>query len=94
MSVQIERLQEEDIALEEDQEKVYRLIVYNDDINTFDHVIETLIKVCKHEVIQAEQCTYIVHYKGKCAVKHGSHEEMKLMKDQIISRGITATVER
>jgi ATP-dependent Clp protease adaptor protein ClpS len=42
------------------------LIVYNDDVNTFDHVIDSLISVCKHEIEQAEQCTYIIHYKGKC----------------------------
>jgi ATP-dependent Clp protease adaptor protein ClpS len=45
------------------------LIIYNDDYNTFDYVIESLVKVCKHEVIQAEQCTWIIHYNGKCAVK-------------------------
>ena len=56
----------------EDSDDPRNLVVYNDDFNTFDHVINTLIKVCKHEVHQAEQCTYIIHYQGKCAVKNGS----------------------
>ena len=52
------------------------LVVYNDDVNTFDHVIESLIKVCKHQVVQAEQCTWIIHNNGKCQVKHGSFEKL------------------
>ena len=55
------------------------LIVFNDDVNTFDHVIESLIKVCKHKPIQAEQCTLIVHYKGKCQVKRGDYETLEPM---------------
>lgn len=50
------------------------LIVYNDDVNTFDHVIESLVKVCRHDTVQAEQCTYIIHFNGKCQVKRGSYE--------------------
>lgn len=66
------------------------LIIYNDDHNTFDHVITTLIKVCKHSQEQAEQCTYIIHYKGKCAVKKGTLRELKPMKEAICEAGITA----
>jgi len=69
------------------------LIVYNDDFNTFDHVINTLIKVCKHSVEQAEQCTYIIHYKGKCAVKKGTVDELKPMKDSICDAGIDAKIQ-
>ncbi|NJO03734.1 MAG: ATP-dependent Clp protease adaptor ClpS [Bacteroidia bacterium] len=68
------------------------LIVFNDDVNTFDHVINTLIDVCNHTPEQAEQCTWIIHYKGKCAVKHGSFEELKPMRDAICDRGISAEV--
>ena len=69
------------------------LVVFNDDINTFDHVTRTLIKVCKHTPEQAEQCTLIIHYKGKYAVKEGAYNVLKPMRDTIVERGINATVE-
>ncbi len=68
------------------------LIVYNDDVNTFDHVIQTLIKVCKHSPEQAEQCTLLIHYKGKCTVKLGNFEELKPMRQGICDRGISAEI--
>lgn len=68
------------------------LVVFNDDVNTFDHVINTLIKVCKHSVEQAEQCTMLIHYKGKCIVKHGSFTELRPMCEGILDAGITATI--
>jgi len=69
------------------------LIVWNDDVNTFEWVIETLIQVCGHSYEQAEQCAYFIHFKGKYAVKQGSYEELKPMCDAITERGIGATVE-
>ena len=69
------------------------LVVYNDDFNTFDHVIETLIKVCKHASQQAEQCTYIIHYKGKCAVKNGSFLQLRPMRQGIADAGLKAVIE-
>nr|WKN38382.1 ATP-dependent Clp protease adaptor ClpS [Tunicatimonas sp. TK19036] len=69
------------------------LVVLNDDYNTFDHVINTLIKVCKHTNEQAEQCTLIIHYKGKCAVKKGTFEELKPMCDAIHDAGIGAEIQ-
>ena len=69
------------------------LVLWNDDVNTFDWVIETLMHVCGHTEEQAEQCAYIVHFKGKCNVKNGSYEELKPLCDQITERGIGATVE-
>jgi ATP-dependent Clp protease adaptor protein ClpS len=69
------------------------LVVHNDDFNTFDHVINTLIKVCKHNPQQAEQCTYIIHYSGKCKVKSGTYEFLKPMKQGVIDAGIKATIE-
>ena len=69
------------------------LIVFNDDFNTFDHVIESLIKVCKHKPIQAEQCTWLVHYKGKCQVKRGEYEELEPMCTALLDRGISAEIQ-
>ncbi len=69
------------------------LIVYNDDVNTFDHVIESLVKVCKHDSIQAEQCAHIVHYKGKCQVKHGTFSKLEPMCTALLDRGISAVIE-
>ncbi|NRA11410.1 MAG: ATP-dependent Clp protease adaptor ClpS [Crocinitomicaceae bacterium] len=69
------------------------LIVYNDDYNTFDHVIDSLIKVCKHKPIQAEQCTWLVHYKGKCQVKRADYDTLEPMCTALLDRGISAEIE-
>ncbi len=69
------------------------LIVFNDHVNSFDHVIESLVMVCKHDVIQAEQCTWLVHYKGKCQVKKGDYEELEAMCTGLLNRGITAEIQ-
>jgi ATP-dependent Clp protease adaptor protein ClpS len=69
------------------------LIVFNDDVNTFDHVIESLIKVCKHEVEQAEQCTWIIHFNGKCQVKRGEYEKLEPMCTALLERGISAEIQ-
>jgi ATP-dependent Clp protease adaptor protein ClpS len=71
----------------------YHLIVWNDDVNTFEWVIQTLIEVCGHEKEQAEQCTLIIHFKGKCSVKTGEYEMLKPMCEGITDRGIGATIE-
>jgi ATP-dependent Clp protease adaptor protein ClpS len=71
----------------------YMLIVWNDEVNTFDWVIKTLVEVCRHEPEQAEQCAILIHYKGKTDVKRGAYEELKTMCEAIIDRGIGATVE-
>lgn len=68
------------------------LVVFNDDFNTFEHVIETLIRVCKHTAEQAEQCTWIIHHRGKCTVKTGSFEELQPMRQAICERGIDAKI--
>ena len=78
-------------VLEEDID-VKDLVVFNDDFNTFQHVIDTLIRVCKHTAEQAEQCTMLIHFKGKCAVKTGLFEELKPMKDAICDAGIDAKI--
>jgi ATP-dependent Clp protease adaptor protein ClpS len=69
------------------------LILYNDDVNTFDHVINSLVKVCQHDPIQAEQCAWIVHLNGKCKVKNGYYEELEPMCTALLDRGISATIE-
>jgi ATP-dependent Clp protease adaptor protein ClpS len=68
------------------------LVVYNDDFNTFDHVIESLIHVCEHHPIQAEQCTVIIHNNGKCQVKRGTYEALVPLCTALHDRGITAEI--
>ncbi len=68
------------------------LVVFNDDVNTFDHVIETLIRVCEHTPEQAEQCTLIIHYKGKCTVKTGTFDFLRPMREAICEVGIDARI--
>ena len=74
------------------EQKSHELVLHNDEVNTFDFVIETLIEVCGHEPMQAEQCTLIVHHKGKCAVKKGAFEALKPLQQEIINRGLNATI--
>ena len=76
-----------------DLEKTYHIIVWNDEVNTFEWVIETLIDICGHTQEQAEQCSMIIHTKGKYAVKEGSYEILKPQCDAITERGINATIE-
>ena len=73
--------------------KSYQIIVWNDEVNTFEWVIETLIDVCKHSTEQAEQCAMIIHTKGKYAVQQGSYDTLKPNVDAITERGISATLE-
>ena len=68
------------------------LVVFNDDVNTFDHVINTLMKVCRHTPEQAEQCTLLIHYRGKCTVKNGNFNFLKPMRDAICEEGIDARI--
>jgi ATP-dependent Clp protease adaptor protein ClpS len=74
-------------------DKQFQIVVWNDDVNTFDWVIETLIKVCGHTPEQAEQCALFIHTKGKYAVKNGDYDELKPQTDAITERGIDATLE-
>ena len=81
---------EEEVIL--DDVKLYSLVVFNDEVNTFDHVIDTLIEYCDHTYEQAEQCTVIIHFKGKCAVKNGDFEELAPIRKAITGRGISAEI--
>jgi ATP-dependent Clp protease adaptor protein ClpS len=77
----------------EELDKMFSLVVWNDEVNTFEWVIKTLVDVCGHSEEQAEQCAMIIHTQGKYAVKHGRYEELKPQCDAITERGIGATVE-
>ena len=90
---QPQREYEEEVAVMEITEEENKLVLWNDDVNTFDFVIESLIKICKHTLEQAEQCTILVHYKGKCTVKTGSMELLKPMHEKLISRGLTSEIQ-
>ena len=80
----------ESLVLEEDVKKLSEIILFNDDVNTFDHVIATLIDVCDHTPEQAEQCSLIVHYKGKCTVKTGEYEDLKPRCSKLLQAGLSA----
>ena len=71
----------------------FNLIVWNDNVNTFDWVIKALVEICGHTEEQAEQCAYIIHFQGKYAVKQGDYDTLKPMREAIVERGINATIE-
>tara|TARA_B100000780_G_scaffold61190_1_gene39404 strand:- start:4164 stop:4439 length:276 start_codon:yes stop_codon:yes gene_type:complete len=86
-----EKISEKELVMTEtDHEN--EIILYNDDENTFDHVIKTLIKVCDHSSEQAEQCSLIVHYKGKCGVKSGSISDLKPRCTKLLQAGLSAEI--
>jgi ATP-dependent Clp protease adaptor protein ClpS len=88
-----EKIQEQiDLALAEQNANQHEIVMYNDDVNTFDHVIETLMRVCKHTAEQAEQCSLIIHYKGKCTVKTGELEELIPQCTQLLEAGLSAEI--
>lgn len=84
---------EEDIDVLTIEENQCSLIVWNDEVNTFEWVIDTLIEICNHSQEQAEQCAMLIHTKGKYAVKKGSFDELKPKCDAITDRSIGATIE-
>ncbi len=82
----------EEILSESDSLHENEIILYNDDVNTFDHVIDTLIRVCDHSLEQAKQCSIIVHYKGKCSVKSGSYSDLKPRCTKLLEAGLSAEI--
>lgn len=84
---------EEDVLVAEQVEKSKSIIVYNDDYNTFDHVIKCLVKYCGHTPVQAEQCTIIIHHNNKCSVKNGDLKTLKPIKEALCENGLTANIE-
>ncbi len=83
---------QEDFDVAEKEVPKHEIILFNDDIHTFDYVIESLIEICEHTPEQAEQCTFLVHYKGKCAVKTGEYEELKPQCTRLLQRGLSAEI--
>lgn len=69
------------------------LVLHNDDVNTFDFVIDSLIDVCRHNTEQAEQCAYITHHKGKCDVKKGAYDLLVPMKEKLFGKGLSVTID-
>lgn len=80
----------EQVLVEPDKE--HEIILYNDDVNTFDHVIQCLIKICDHTFMQAEQCAYLVHFTGKCSVKTGSLKDLIPRCTALLEEGLSAEV--
>jgi ATP-dependent Clp protease adaptor protein ClpS len=78
--------------IKEKDEALKELILYNDEVNTFDFVIETLMDVCEHDQTQAEQCAMIAHYKGKCPVKSGTFADLKPLKEEMTRRKLTVSI--
>jgi len=83
----------EEVKIEELLGNQNTIVLFNDDVNTFDHVIETLVKVCKHEALQAEQCAMLVHYKGKCDVKSGEINDLVPMCSALLDAGLSAEIQ-
>ncbi len=88
-----EKIQEQvDVSILEQEVPQYEIILFDDDFHTFDYVIDSLIDVCEHTLIQAEQCTMLVHYKGKCGVKTGEYKELETKCSQLLELGLTAEI--
>lgn len=86
-----EKIQEH-VDLQEKKVDQYEIILHNDDVNTFDFVIDALMDVCEHTLIQAEQCTILVHYKGKASVKSGTYIELKPSCSKLLDLGLSAEI--
>ena len=88
-----ETIEEQDVDVITDREKTYQIVIWNDEVNTFEWVIETLIDVCGHSEEQAEQCALLIHTQGKYAVQQGNFRKLKPKVEAIVDRGINATLE-
>lgn len=85
------KIQEEIDVLEQETNQ-FEIVLFNDEVNTFDFVIDSLIEVCEHTLEQAEQCTLLVHYKGKCTVKTGEYNDLKSRCSKLLSKGLSAEI--
>jgi ATP-dependent Clp protease adaptor protein ClpS len=83
---------EELLVLSEVQDG-FSIVIYNDDVNTFDWVIRCLVQLCDHDIFQAEQCAWFIHNNGKYAVKHGSYDQLRPICEALCDRGLSATIE-
>ena len=82
----------DELLLETEVDKENQIILYNDEVNTFDWVIESLISICDHDRMQAEQCSLIVHHNGRCSVKEGGFDQLRPMCEALLDRGLSATI--
>jgi ATP-dependent Clp protease adaptor protein ClpS len=85
------KIQEEVDTLEKETNQ-NEIVLFNDDVNTFDHVIDSLVEICDHTLEQAEQCAMLVHYKGKCTVKTGEYNDLKPRCTQLLTKGLSAEI--
>ena len=83
---------QEAIDVLEELTNKHEIVLFNDDVNTFDFVIDSLIEVCEHTLEQAEQCTLLVHYKGKCTVKTGEYDDLKPRCTRLLTKGLSAEI--
>jgi len=83
---------EKKLQVETDEQHLNEIVLYNDDVNTFDHVIDTLIYACDHTPEQAEQCSLLVHYKGQCTVKTGVYDELEPRCTILLDAGLSAEI--
>lgn len=90
MSIKEKISEQFDILTQE--EHLNEIVLFNDDVNTFDHVIESLVAICNHSHEQAEQCALLVHYKGKCTVKTGSYDELEPLCSRLLEVGLSAEI--
>ena len=84
--------EQEDYDVSEKESNSHEIVLFNDDVNTFDFVIDSLIEVCDHTLEQAEQCTLLVHYKGKCIVKTGEYSDLKPRCTSLLTKGLSAEI--
>jgi ATP-dependent Clp protease adaptor protein ClpS len=85
--------EESELLVEDKKEETKEIVLYNDDVNSFEHVILCLIRYCDHHPYQAEQCAYIVHHNGRCSVKNGSFKKLKPICEALLEKGLTAKIE-
>lgn len=86
-----EKIQEK-VLVDTKELNLNEIVLYNDDVNTFDHVIDTLIYACDHTPLQAEQCSLLVHYKGQCTVKTGEYNELEPRCTMLLDAGLSAEI--
>ena len=82
----------EKVEVKTDLRNKHQIIIFNDEVNTFDFVIDALISTCEHSLEQAEQCTMIIHYNGKCGVKTGSMKDLKPRCSKLLELGLSASI--
>lgn len=82
----------EELLVEEEVANNNEIVLFNDDVNTFDHVIDTLVDACDHTPLQAEQCAFLVHYKGKCTVKTGAYKDLEPRCSKLLEAGLSAEI--